>query len=459
LVLNALAKQLPRAVDVKLDGAVLAFTFAASVATGLAAGLIAAWRLTKVDVNEALKLGLGKTDSYAGGRRTRNVLVAAEVALSLMLLIGAGLMVRSLWALRGVDPGFVSAHAVTMRVPIPAPAQEKGTTRFYTDFLPQVRRLPGVQSAAAVDTLPLSNGGSQQPLVIEGRPAEVFALQPTVAVRVATPAYFEAMRIPLVSGRDFNEEDTLDQKDRGPVVISQSMARQFWPGENPIGKHLRISFSPEIRREVVGVVGDVKDRGLDVLDPVATLYEPLSQSRAANVALVVRGSRDIAAVVPAITRVLQGIDPGLTVRTPTTLDEMVATALAQHRFNMFLFVALAALAFLLAAVGIYSVLTYNVRGRIPEISIRMALGARIGHVLRLVLTDGMKPALAGIVLGGFAALFLTGLLSKMIFGISPTDPATFLAVGLLLTAVAAAACLLPAWRATRVDPIQSLRNE
>jgi ABC-type antimicrobial peptide transport system permease subunit len=210
---------------------------------------------------------------------------------------------------------------------------------------------------------------------------------------------------------------------------------------------------------VIGVAGDVKERGLDVLDPVAMLYAPLPQNESGNIALVVRGSGDAASLVPAITRVLQEIDPQLTVRRPTTLDEMVATALSQHRFNMLLFVALAALAFLLAAVGIYSVLTYNVRSRIPEISIRMALGAQIGDVLRLVLADGMRPALAGMVFGGFAALFLMGLLSKMIYGITPTDPATFVAVCLLLATVAAAACLLPAWRATRVDPLQSLRNE
>jgi predicted permease len=459
LVLSALAKQLPRAVDVRLDATVLAFTFAASVATGLAAGIIAGWRLTKMDVNDALKLGLGKTDSYSGGRRTRDVLVAAEVALSLALLIGAGLMVRTLWALRGVDPGFVSAHGVTMRVPISPPAQEKGRTRFYTDFLPQVQSLPGVLAAAAVDVLPLSGGGSQQPLEIEGRPSEVFALQPTVAVRVATPSYFQTMRIPLLHGREFNSDDTVSQKDRGPVLISQSMAQQFWPGENPIGKHLRLSFSQEIRREVIGLVGDVKERGLDVLDPVAMLYVPLPQDEAGNVALVVRGSGDPTVLAPAIARVLQGIDPRLTVRRPRTLDEMVATALSQHRFNMLLFLALATLAFLLAALGIYSVVTYNVRSRIPEISIRMALGAQVGDVLRLVLTDGMRPALAGVGVGGIAALYLTGLLSKMIYGISPTDPITFVAVGLLLTTVAVAACLLPAWRATRVDPILSLRDE
>jgi putative ABC transport system permease protein len=206
-------------------------------------------------------------------------------------------------------------------------------------------------------------------------------------------------------------------------------------------------------------VGDVKERGLDVLDPVAMLYVPLPQDEAGNVALVVRGSGDPTVLAPAIARVLQGIDPRLTVRRPRTLDEMVATALSQHRFNMLLFLALATLAFLLAALGIYSVVTYNVRSRIPEISIRMALGAQVGDVLRLVLTDGMRPALAGVGVGGIAALYLTRLLSKMIYGISPTDPITFVAVGLLLTTVAVAACLLPAWRATRVDPILSLRDE
>jgi predicted permease len=386
--------------------------------------------------------------------------VTAEVALSLMLLIGAGLMVRSLWALTGVDPGFVSAHVVRMGVPIPKPAREDAPTRFYSDFLPQVRNLPGVVSAAAVDVLPLDGGGSQQPLVIEGKPAEVFALQPTVAVRVATPDYFQTMQIPLLAGRDFNQDDTIPRKDRGPVVISQSLARQFWPGENPIGKHLRISFSPEIRREVVGVVGDVKDRGLDVLDPVTMLYQPLPVNQpSGGMALVVRAGGDSSTLVPAITRVLQGIDPQLSIRTPTSMDELVATSLSQHRFSMLLFVAVALLACVLAVVGIYSVLAYNVRGRVGEISVRMALGARIGDVLRMVVKDGMKPALAGIGLGALGASLLTGLLSKLIYGVSPTDPITFAAVALLLFVVALMSCLIPAWQAARVEPLQALRNE
>jgi putative ABC transport system permease protein len=459
LVLNALAAQLPRALDVRLDIRVLAFAFAASVFTGLAAGLIAGWRLTKIDLNEGLKQGLGKTDAYSGGRRTRSVLVTTEVALSLMLLIGAGLMVRSLWALRGVDPGFVSANVITMGVPIPKPAKEGGPADFYADILPQVRNLAGVVSAAAVDVLPLSDNGSQQPLVIEGRPAEVLALQPTVAVREATPGYFQTMRIPLIAGRDFVEDDTIPRKDRGSVVISLSMARQFWPDENPIGKHLRLSFSPQMRREVVGVVADVKERGLDVLDPVTMLYAPLPANEFGNMTLVARASGDPAALVSPITRVLEGINPELTVRKPTSMDELVATSLSQHRFSMLLFVALALLAFVLAAAGIYSVLAYNVRSRTPEISVRMALGARIGDVLRLVVADGMKPALAGIALGALGASFLAGLLSNLIYGVSPTDPMTFGVVALLVAAVALAACMIPAWQATRVEPVEALRSE
>jgi putative ABC transport system permease protein len=459
LVLKALAAELPRSIDVSIDLRVLVFTAGASVFTGLAAGLIAGWRLLKIDLNEALKQGLGKTDAYSGGTRTHKVLVAAEAALSLLLLVGAGLMVRSLWALREVNPGFVSANVITMGVPIPKPPEEDAPTRFYSDFLPQVQNLPGVVSAAAVDRVPLGGGGSQQPVTIEGRPAEVFALQPTVAVRAATPGYFHTMQIPLLAGRDFNQDDTIPRKDRGSVLISQSMARQFWPGESPIGKRLRLSFSPEKLREVVGVVGDVKEFRLDALDPVTMLYQPLPVNEFGYETLVVRVSGDTGALVPAITRVLAGIDPQLSVRKPQSMDQLVAAALSQNRFSMLLFVALASLALVLAAIGIYSVLAFNVRSRVGEISIRMALGARVSDVLRLVVNDGMKPALAGIILGVVGAWFLAGLLSRLIYGVSPTDPLTFGAVALLLAVVALLACLIPAWQAARVEPLESLRSE
>ncbi|HWR51585.1 MAG TPA: ABC transporter permease [Bryobacteraceae bacterium] len=459
LVVGALADRMPNATEIHLDFRVLGFTLLVSVLTGLAAGLIASWRLMKADVNESLKLGLGKADSYSGGMRTRGALVVSEVALSLILLVGAGLMLRSLWALRQVNPGFVPSGVVTMSVPIPQSAKEVKRNRFYDEFLPQVQRLPGVVSAAAIDTLPLSDGGSQQPVVIEGRPAEVFALQPNVAVRQATPGYLRTMRIPLIAGRDFEEADTNPKGNRGAVLISQAMARQFWPGESPVGKRLRISFTPDILREVVGVAGDVKELGLDVLEPVSMMYLPLAQEADGDVSLVVRSGRDPSALVPAITRVLQQIDPELPVRDVASMDERLATSLSQQRFSMLLFVSLAGLAFLLAAVGIYSVLAYSVRSRVHEITVRVALGAQIRDVLQLVVTEGMKPTLLGIAIGAFGAWLLSGILSRLIFGVSATDPYTFAAVALLLASVAFVACLIPAYRATRVDPVQALRNE
>jgi len=378
------------------------------------------------------------------------------VALSLMLLVGAGLMIRSLWALRHVDPGFVSSNVITMTVPVPKVPEGARQNLFYDEFLPHVRTLPGVVAAGAVDTLPLEGGGSQQPVVIEGRPAEVFALQPNIAVRLATPGYITSMRIPLIAGRDLEEADTKTTK--GSVVISQSMAKQFWPGENAVGKRFRISFTPEVLREVVGVVGDVKERGLQVLEPVAMIYAPFI-SENGSMSLTVRTAGDPTKLVPAITEVLHKINPELPLREVLTMDEIVATSLSQQQFSMFLFVALASLAFVLAAVGIYSVLAYSVRRRTQEISIRMALGAQIPDVLRLVILEGMKPAMIGIAIGTFGAYALSGILARLIFGVSPTDPYTYAAVAAVLAVVAFGACVIPAYRATLVEPVSALRGE
>lgn len=457
LVTRALGDLLPRATEAQLDGVVLAFTAVASALTGLATGLIAGARLMRGDLNDSLKQGLGKSDSYAGGKRTRDALVISEVTLSLMLLIGAGLMTRSLWALQGADPGFRPQNVLTMTVPIP-PSSDKAQqrTRFYDEFLPRVGALPGVRSVAAIDSLPMQ-GGSEQPIAVEGRPAEVFALQRNVSVRQATPGYFRTMGVPVVSGRDFSLADTAGEK--AVAVVSRSMANLFWPGENPLGKRFRISFTPKIVREVVGVVEDIRNRGLQILEPVTMLYIPILQSDTNAISLVVRGDGDATRLTPGITRVLGEIGPELPVRNIRTMEEIVAATLSQQRYSMWLFAALAGLAFLLASVGIYSVLAYSIRNRVTEISIRMALGARPAGILRLVIIEGMKPTLIGMLLGAVGACALGGLLSKLIYGISPTDPLTFLAVVLLLAAVALLACVIPAYRATRIEPIRALRGE
>jgi putative ABC transport system permease protein len=456
LVTRALADQMPRATEVQLDGFVLAFTALASILTGLASGLIAGLRLLRGDINDSLKQGLGKSDSYSGGKMTRNLLVVSEVTLSLILLIGAGLMIRTLLALYATDPGFQPANVLTMTMPIPKSSDKAQRSRFYGEFLPRVAALPGVRSVAAIDNLPMT-GGSEQPIAVEGRPVEVFALQRNVSVRRATPGYFTAMGIPILSGRDFTLLDTSSEKSI--AVISQAMANLFWPGENPIGKWFRISFSPETVREVVGVVGDIKNRGLQVLEPVAMLYLPIRQDETNPESLVVRGDGSVARLAPAIGKVLAEIDPELAIRDIRTMEELVATTLAQQRSSMWLFAALAGLAFLLASVGIYSVLSYSVRSRAMEISIRMALGARPANVLRLVIAEGMKPTLLGVALGAFGAYLLGGVLSKLVYGVSATDPLTFLAVAVLLMAVALVACAIPAYRATRVQPVQALRGE
>jgi putative ABC transport system permease protein len=456
LVTRALTDLMPRATEVRMDGLVLGFTAMASIFTGLAAGLIAAARLMRGDLNDSLKQGLGKSDSYAGGKRTRNALVISEVTLSLILLIGAGLMTRSLLALQGADPGFKPQNVLTMTVSIPRSSETAQRSRFYDEFLPHVARIPGVRSVAAIDTLPM-RGGSEQPIAVEGRPIEVFALQRNVSVRRATPGYFGTMGIPVLSGRDFIAKDT--SGDKAVAIISRSMANLFWPGENPIGKRFRISFTPKTVREVAGVVDDIRDRGLQILEPVTMLYLPILQSDADTLSLVVRGDGDVARLTPDINKVLAEIDPQLPIRNIRTMDEIVATTLSQQRYSMWLFAALAGLSFLLASVGIYGVLAYSVRSRVTEISIRMALGASPAGVTRLVIVEGMKPTLIGVILGALGAYALGGLLSKLIYGVSPADPLTFLAVAVLLITVALVACAIPAYRATRIQPVQALRAE
>jgi predicted permease len=456
LITRALADQLPRATEVQLDGRVLAFTLGVSLLTGLAAGLLAGARLLAGDLNDSLKLGLGKSDSYSGGQRTRNALVVSEVALSLILLIGAGLMVRSLWALYRTDPGFDPGNVLTINIPFPKSAGAAHRSRFYDELLPRVASLPGARSVAAIDNLPME-GGSEQPIAVEGRPAEVFALQRNVSVRRVTPNYFRTMGIPLLSGRDLNQEDTSSERSVG--VISRAMANLVWPGENAVGKRFRISFTPETVREVVGVVEDIKERGLDVLEPVTMLYVPIRQDETNSAYLVVRHDGESTRLAPAIASVLRQIDPELPVREVRTMDEVVATTLVQYRSSMWLFAALAGLAFLLACVGIYSVLAYSVRSRVREIGVRIALGASRADVIRLVVVEGMKPTLAGVAVGAVGAYMLGGVLSKLIYGVSPTDPLTYTGVAVLLAAVALVACAIPGWRATRVQPQEALRSE
>ncbi len=458
LIIAFLGDQLPRVNEVGVDLRVLAFTLGLSVVTGVLAGLVPAWRLTSANLNDALKQGLGRADADAGGGGTRNALVAVEVALALVLMVGAGLMVRSLWRLQAVDPGFETRNILTMTLAIP---QEKYDTpekqsAFYDQVLQKVRVIPGVTAAGVMSTLPLSPGGSTQPVAIEGLPAAALSEQPEVAVRLITPGLVKTLGLRLTRGRDLTDSDSAT----GPavVLISEAMAKRFWPGENAVGKRFTLSFIPGVSREVVGVVADAKLKGLRVDEPVAATYVPLAQVPRPWMSLAVRTSAKPGSVSAAVGRAVHAVDPEQPLVDVSTMEERLGESLSHQRFTMLLLASFAGLALVLAGVGIYSVLSYSVRRRNREIGIRMALGAQGADVIRMVVAQGMRPALAGLAIGIAGSLALGRALASLVFGVRSTDPATFAAVSVLLALVAAAACAVPAYRATRVEPTQALHE-
>jgi predicted permease len=466
LVVAYFGTNLPRVGDIALDTPVLMFTLAVAVFTGALAGLVPAWRMSHAQPNEALKQGLGRTDTGAAGLGTRRALVVVEVALSLVLLVGAGLLIRTLWNLRNVSPGFDPQHVLTMTIGVAANdfRNEEQQSAFYSELLRRVRALPGVEAASLVDSLPLE-GGSIQPIAVEGNTAAM-AHQPEVGVRLVSPGYFSAMRIPIVRGRDFTDADRASTS--GVVVVSEAMAKQFWPGQDPIGKRLTMTFYAERVREVIGVVGNVKDNGLDYADPVSTLYWPVAQFywpkqfgsfRARPLELAVRTATDPSGAIATIRAEIKQLAANTPVYNVRTMADRVAESISPQRFNMFLLAAFAGLALLLASVGIYSVLAYTVRQRVREIGIRMAMGAQAGDMLRLLIAGGMRPTLLGIAIGVAVAVGLSRVLATLVFGVRPMDVPTFLGGSLLLATVSFVACLIPTYRATRVDPLQALREE
>ena len=466
LVVAYFGDHLPQLGDIALNAPVLAFTFAVALVSGAVAGLVPAVRMSHAQPNEALKQGLGRTDASAVGFGTRRALVVIEVALSLVLLVGAGLLIRTLWNLRGVSPGFDPQHVLTMTVGVAANdfTNEHQQSAFYSEVLRRVRTLPGVEAAGLVDSVPLE-GGSTQPIAVEGNTAAM-AHQPEVGVRLVSPGYFSTMRIPLVRGRDFTDTDR--DSTAGVVVVSEAMAKQFWPGQDPIGKRLTLTFFPERVREVIGVVGNVKDNGLDYADPVSTLYWPVAQFywpkqfgsfQGRPLALAVRTATEPAGATAMIRAEIKQLSAGTPVYDPRTMLDRLAETISPQRFNMFLLTAFAGLALLLACVGIYSVLAYTVRQRVREIGIRMAMGAQVRDILRLLIAGGMGPTLLGIAIGVVIAVLVSRLLTTLVFGVRPMDVPTFAAGALLLASVSFVACLIPTYRATRIDPLQALRDD
>jgi putative ABC transport system permease protein len=465
LSVKLLADRLPAFMEVTLDAKVLAYTLLLSIAAGVLAGLFPSLRFSRVDLNEVLKQGSrGSSDT---GSKTRNLLVVAEVALSLVLLIGAGLMIRTLWQLRDVRPGFDSSNVLTMSVAIPLGrfATASGEVNFFRDVLQRVKALPGVEEAGAIDSLPLDGGGSHQPFSIEGRPVLPTADQPEVDVRLISSGYLHAMHVPIIRGRDFEESDAAGRP--GVVLISDALAHRFFLNEDPIGKHLTLTFFADAPREIVGIVGNVKTDQLNETRPVDTIYMAANQLGPATgeawdsfgLSLAVRTKSDPHAAANPVTAAIHEVGPDIPVTDVLSMDDLIAKSMSPQQFNMLLLAAFAGLALLLAAVGIYGVLSYTVRRRVREIGIRMALGASQSDILRLVVTDGMKPILLGVALGVIAAIALSRLVASLLFNVPPTDPLTFSAVALLLIIVGIAANTVPAYRATKVEPTQTLREE
>ncbi|HUK47612.1 MAG TPA: ABC transporter permease [Terriglobales bacterium] len=467
LIMAFLADRVPHSANASIDAKVLAFTAAIALLTGIFSGIFPALLLTRTNTNQALKQGLGRTDSDSGGNRTRSALVVVEVALSLVLLIGAGLMIRSFQNLREVNPGFQSHGVLTATVATSRTtfAQPELEVNFFDRVLERVRGLHGVISAGAIDDLPLGPNGSHQPITVEGRPVVPMSEQPEVDVAVITPGYTSALRIPILRGRDFDSGDVAGRP--AVILISQSLARQLWPHEDPIGRHITLTFFPGVAREIIGVIGDVKTDGLNQTRPAAALYLPLAQITAPAgeawgsypMTLVARTNSNPTSIAPAVIDVLHEIDRDIPVSDVRTMDDWVSDSLSPSRFDLLLLAAFAALALILAAIGIYSVLSYSVKRRVQEIGIRLALGATLRDVLRMIVLEGLRPTFVGVALGAIGALALARVMSGLVYGVKPADPITFLAVAVVLAIVALCASIIPAYRAAKVDPMVALRYE
>jgi putative ABC transport system permease protein len=460
VLVATLGTALPRAAEVRIDGAVLGFTAAIAIGAGLFAAFVPAMRLTAGRPNDALKAGQGRGNSAAGDGRIRRFLVISEVALALMLLVGAGLLMRSLNSLRTVDPGFDARNLLTATISIPEAkySTEEMRNQFFDRALESVRHLPGVESAAWVDDLPLQ-GGSSQYVQVEGMPPMKESEMPVVAVRLPSPGYFATARIQLVAGRDFTPADTLGAPR--VIVVSERTAQRFWPNQSAIGKRLTLTMMTKEPSEVVGVVREVKTRELDAseADSETTVYAPAAQFAFGGATLVVRTSVEPDSLARPVALAVRVIDPEQPVLDIATMDSLMEQALGQRPVAMLLLALFAGLAVLLASVGVYSVLAYSVRQRVREIGIRMALGAPVSGVLRLIVIEGLKPTVIGIAVGLLLASLLTGLMSTLLYGVGRHDPATFIVVAGLMAIVGLVATIVPAFRATRVDPIVTLRAD
>ncbi len=449
---------LPRLEELRPDAWMFAFTAAVSILTGLLFGIAPGVRAARPDLVDTLKDG-GRGGSAGGAHhRLHNILVTAEVAFAVLLLAGAGLLVRSFQRLEDVNPGFDPTGALTMQIALPMRpgASDHSDADFHRALLERVAGLPGVEAAGLVSELPLSGQGNDTVFTIDGRPVPKPSERPDADDRTITPGYFEAMRIPLLKGRYFTGAD----RDGGTnvVIVSRAFAGQYFPGQEAVGQHLAIDHGFPFHCEIVGVVGDVHHRSL-ASRPRPTMYTPDAQAYMRSGTLVIRGQTKVLGMAAAVRREVAALNRDVPVFGIQTMHELVFDSVGEPRFRTLLLAVFAAVALLLAAAGIYGVMAYSVTLRMHEIGIRLALGADTRAVLRLVVGGGMRWAAAGVAVGLAAAFGLTRLMSAMLYEVRPTDPVSFATVPLILLGVAFLACYLPARRATRLDAILALRHE
>ena len=447
--------RMPRLAEAAVDARMLVFALGLSLLTGLLFGLVPALRASRPDLAEVMKAGARGSIGGPARDRLRGALIVAEVALSFALLIGAGLLIRSLDQLLAVDKGFDPEHVISAFVLLPTTYSEKNQQiAFFRELHERVEKLPGVQAMAYVSTPPLA-GGSWGGFGIEGRTYPPDA-EPSAQKRVASPGYFEALRTRVLAGRAFEERDAAGAP--AVVMVNQALARRYFPGESPIGKRIDFRWETNGMQEIVGVVEDIRDQGLHQPAEPA-IYIPLAQRPDPWAYLVVRTAGDPNNLVPLLRQTVTSLDRNLPLSEVRTLDDLVSEGLGERRLAMSLFSAFSVLSLVLAALGLYAVISYTVIQRRQEIGIRMALGARAEHVVRSVLGQGLSLIAAGAVIGALAALWLGRFLAGLVFGVGTTDPATFASVALLLVTTALLASAVPALRAARLDPASVLRSE